>query len=160
MSAATLIDQLSQFAGALRGRGLVVTADQTADMARSLQLVDIAKKSQARASLQALTVTDPAQIPVFDEEFERFFHRLSPPMLVSRNPDKTESSSGATLGLHGSVGAEEFDGAAERSGASAVETVTRRDFAELSDDDLAEARRLIMTMLWHPTDYRTRRLTR
>jgi hypothetical protein len=160
MSAAPLINQLSQFAGALRGRGLVVTADQTADMARSLQLVDIASKSQARASLQALTVTDPAQIPLFDEEFERFFHRLSPPMLVSRNPDKTESSSGATLGLHGSVGSQEFDGVAERSGASAVETVTRRDFAELSDDDLAEARRLIMTMLWHPTDYRTRRWAR
>jgi uncharacterized protein with von Willebrand factor type A (vWA) domain len=160
MSAGLLIDQLSQFAGALRGRGLVVTADQTADMARSLRLVDIAKRSQAEASLQALTVTDPSHIPIFREEFERFFHRLSPPMLVSRNPDKTESSSGASLGLRGSVGSEEFDSVSDRAGASAVETISKRDFSELDDDDLAEARRLIMTMLWHPTDYRTRRWAR
>ncbi|HUF95562.1 MAG TPA: VWA domain-containing protein [Acidimicrobiia bacterium] len=160
MSAGLLIDQLSQFAGALRGRGLVVTADQTADMARSLRLVDIAKRSQAEASLQALTVTDPSHIPIFKEEFERFFHRLSPPMLVSRNPDKTESSSGASLGLRGSVGSEEFDSVSDRAGASAVETISKRDFSELDDDDLAEARRLIMTMLWHPTDYRTRRWAR
>ena len=160
MSAGLLIDQLSQFAGALRGRGLVVTADQTADMARSLRLVDIAKRSQAEASLQALTVTDPSHIPIFREEFERFFHRLSPPMVVSRNPDKTESSSGASLGLRGSVGSEEFDSVSDRAGASAVETISKRDFSELDDDDLAEARRLIMTMLWHPTDYRTRRWAR
>jgi hypothetical protein len=152
-----MIDQLSQFAGALRGRGLVVTADQTADMARSLRLVDIAKRSQAEASLQALTVTDPSHIPIFKEEFERFFHRLSPPMLVSRNPDKTESSSGASLGLRGSVGADQFDSVSDRAGASAVETIAKRDFSDLNDDDLTEARRLIMTMLWHPTDYRTRR---
>jgi hypothetical protein len=157
MSTAPMIDQLSQFAGALRGRGLVVTADQTADMARSLRLVDIAKRSQAEASLQALTVTDPSHIPIFKEEFERFFHRLSPPMLVSRNPDKTESSSGASLGLRGSVGADQFDSVSDRAGASAVETIAKRDFSDLNDDDLAEARRLIMTMLWHPTDYRTRR---
>jgi uncharacterized protein with von Willebrand factor type A (vWA) domain len=157
MSTAPMIDQLSQFAGALRGRGLVVTADQTADMARSLRLVDIAKRSQAEASLQALTVTDPSHIPIFKEEFERFFHRLSPPMVVSRNPDKTESSAGASLGLRGSVGSDQLDSVSDRAGASAVETVAKRDFSDLHDDDLAEARRLIMTMLWHPTDYRTRR---
>jgi len=38
-----------------------------------------------------------------------------------------------------------------------VERISSRDFADLDDDDLQEARRLVMTMMWHPTDYKTRR---
>ena len=60
MSPPGLIDQLSAFSAALRGRGLVVTPDQTADMARALTLVDLARSSQARASLRSLAVTDQA----------------------------------------------------------------------------------------------------
>ena len=40
---------------------------------------------------------------------------------------------------------------------SAVERVSTRDFADLDEADLQEARRLVMTMMWHPSDYRTRR---
>jgi uncharacterized protein len=156
MTTASLIDQLSAFSGALRSRGLVVTADQTADMARALGLIDLTRRSQARASLQSLTVTDRAQIPIFDEEFDRFFGQLGSPMLVSRNPDKTENRTAAAYSLHGSVGTSEAE-VTEQVGASATERITDRDFADLQDDDLAEARRLIMTMLWHPTDYKTRR---
>ena len=149
------VDQLSHFAEALRGRGLVVTADQTADMARSLGLVDLSNKSQARAALGSLTVTDPNQMSAFEEEFDRFFHRLAPPMTVSR--EAAPSTATATVGLRGSIGEGEKEEASDQAGASAVETVSRRDFADLDDEDLAEARRLMMTMLWQPTDYRTRR---
>ena len=38
-----------------------------------------------------------------------------------------------------------------------MERISSRDFADLDDDDLQEARRLVMTMMWHPTDYKTRR---
>lgn len=156
MTAPTLIDQLSSFAHALRGRGLVVTADQTADMARAWSLVDLASPTQAEASLRSLAVTDPAQIPVFHEEFERFFRQLGPVMRVDRNPDD-RSRGGSVLALHGVPSGEEGREAPDQSGASAVKSISRRDFADLDDDELAEARRIIMTMLWHPTDYRTRR---
>lgn len=156
MSRRTSVDELSEFSGALRSRGLVVTADQTADMARAMALVDLASRSQAKASLQVLTVTDPAQIPVFEEEFDRFFSQYGEAMLVSRNPDKTESRSSANYTLQGQPGTSETE-VSEQAGASAVERVSTRDFGELEDDDLAEARRLIMTMFWRPTDYKTRR---
>ncbi len=155
MTTPTLIDQLSEFAGALRGRGLVVTADQTADMARSLSLVDLSKRWQAEASLQSLAVTDPAQIPIFKEEFDRFFNRIAPTMIVNRNPDQAQANA-AAIALQGAVSRQSED-VAEQAGASAVESISKRDFSNLDDDDLAEARRMIMTMLWHPTDYRTRR---
>ncbi|MDH3189241.1 MAG: VWA domain-containing protein [Acidimicrobiia bacterium] len=156
MTRRTAVDELSEFSGALRGRGFTVTADQTADMARALSLVDLSVRSQAKASLQALTVTDPAQIPIFDAEFDRFFEQYGEARLVSRNPDKTESRTSASYTLQGQPGASETE-VSEHAGASAVERVAVRDFADLDEDDLAEARRLIMTMFWRPTDYKTRR---
>jgi hypothetical protein len=154
MSPPGLIDQLSAFSAALRGRGLVVTPDQTADMARALTLVDLAVRTQAKASLRSLAVTDPSQIPVFDEEFEKFF-ASTPPPLVPKSPDVGVARVPAHA-LHGAAGASTMDISAP-TGASAVDRLATRDFADLEDDDLQEARRLVMTMMWHPTDYRTRR---
>lgn len=156
MTRRTSVDELSEFAGGLRSRGLVVTAEQTADMARALGLVDLSRRSQAKASLRALTVTDPAQIPVFEQEFERFFSQNSEANPVSRSPETAESLQSATYTLGGRPGMSEAE-VSEQAGASALERVTTRDFADLDDDDLAEARRLMMTMLWRPTDYKTRR---
>jgi uncharacterized protein with von Willebrand factor type A (vWA) domain len=155
MTKVGLVDQLSAFSDALRGRGLVVTADQTADMARALTLIDLTRRSQARASLLSLSVTDPAQISVFDEEFEKFFGRIHP---VEPDDDRHEPSEpgGARYTLQGSAGHTAAE-LGDQSGASAVERLGTRDFADLADDDLQEARRLVMTMMWHPTDYRTRR---
>ncbi len=157
MSGTGLIDQLSVFSANLRGRGLVVTADQTADMARALTLVDLTRRSQARSSLRPLAVTDPGQIPIFDEEFDRFFDRAFLPPATIPSPERSETG-GAGYSLTGG-GGDAIAGVTEQSGASAVNRLTTRDFADLDDDDLQEARRLVMTMLWHPTDYRTRRWT-
>jgi uncharacterized protein with von Willebrand factor type A (vWA) domain len=154
MSPTGLIDQLSAFSAALRGRGLVVTPDQTADMARALTLVDLAVRTQAKASLRSLAVTDPSQIPVFDEEFEKFFASTPPPS-VPRSPNIGVARVAAHA-LHGAAGTSTMDISAQ-TGASSVDRLATRDFADLEDDDLQEARRLVMTMMWHPTDYRTRR---
>jgi uncharacterized protein with von Willebrand factor type A (vWA) domain len=154
MSPPGLIDQLSSFSSALRGRGLVVTPDQTADMARALTLVDLAVRTQAKASLRSLAVTDPSQIPIFDEEFEKFF-ASTPPPLVPKSPDVGVARVPAHA-LQGAAGTSTMDISAQ-TGASAVDRLATRDFADLEDDDLQEARRLVMTMMWHPTDYRTRR---
>ena len=154
MSPPGLIDQLSAFSAALRGRGLVVTPDQTADMARALTLVDLTRSSQARASLRSLAVTDPSQIPVFDEEFDRFFAGV-PQSLVPPSHDVGVARVTTNL-VQGDTGISTMDVPAQ-TGASAVERLATRDFGDLDDDDLQEARRLVMTMMWHPTDYRTRR---
>jgi hypothetical protein len=44
-----------------------------------------------------------------------------------------------------------------QGGASAVENVAARDFADLDEDQLAEARRLVMAMMWQPSEVKTRR---
>ena len=105
MSQTGLIDQLSLFSAALRNRGLTVTAEQTTDMARALSMVDLSQRSQTDAALRSLTVTDPDQIPLFDQEFEIFFGRLLPPEWIDRNQDEpgADEASYAIQGMAGST---------------------------------------------------------
>ncbi len=155
MSGTGVVDQLSEFSGALRSRGLTVTSEQTTDMARAMRIIDLSRRSQTRSALRSLTVTDPSQIAVFDEEFEAFFGRTETTTPVTPPSNDSRPTTSTTL-IDGPRGSAATD-ATEQSGASAVERIGRRDFADLDDDDLAEARRLVMTMNWHPTSYKTRR---
>ncbi len=155
MSTAGIIDQLTDFSGALRRRGLTVTPEQTTDMARAMSLIDLSRLGQTRSALRSLTVTDPSQIPLFDEEFEVFFGRLRPrrPEDHHRQPAPTRDA----VPLVESSGDAATGDAAAQGGTSAMERLGDRDFADLDDEQLAAARRLVMTMLWHPTSYKTRR---
>jgi uncharacterized protein with von Willebrand factor type A (vWA) domain len=150
------VADLASFAAALRTRGLTVTPDQVADMARAITLVDPARRTQVYASLRALAITDPDQRGPFDEEFTRFFDRMyALPQSADQN-SRIASASAVRPVL------EELDRAPteetqSQSGASAVENIARRDFADLDEDQLAEARRLVMAMMWQPSDVRTRR---
>jgi uncharacterized protein with von Willebrand factor type A (vWA) domain len=53
--------------------------------------------------------------------------------------------------------ADESGETATQSGASSIESLASRDFAYIDDDDLAAARRLVLAMVWQPSDFRTRR---
>lgn len=150
------IGDLSTFASNLRGRGLVVTPDQTSDMARSLLLVDPAARDQVYAALRCLTISDPSQRQIFDEEFTRFFEGVRVPNAEEQQTSPPSDTSGATPLLMPTE-SERGEDITEQSGASAVETVANRDFGDLDADELEEARRLVMTMLWQPSDVRTRR---
>lgn len=147
---------LSGFATALRGRGLVVTPDQTADMARSLLLVDLADRDQVCAALRSLTITDPSQRALYDEEFQKFFEGLRMPRIAEQH-SSTMSQGSSTTPILRPLETEQTGETSDQAGASAVEAVGDRDFADLDEDDLVEARRLVMTMLWQPTDVKTRR---
>jgi uncharacterized protein with von Willebrand factor type A (vWA) domain len=150
------ISDLTVFADALRGRGLTVTPEQVGDMARALSLVDASRRSQVYAALRSLAVTSPDQRSHFDEEFVRFFDRLvhprqssqqdpSPPPTASRKPILEEQ------------GETSEEGTTSQEGASATKTLQVRDFADLDEDELAQARRLVMSMMWQPSDVKTRR---
>jgi uncharacterized protein with von Willebrand factor type A (vWA) domain len=128
-------------------------------MARAISLVDASRRNQVYSALRSLAVTDPDERVPFDEEFTRFFEglfrsgptsgqeaRLSP--TASTNPvlqTMDETPTGETR---------------SHSGASATENIANRDFAELDQDELLEARRLVMSMMWQPSDFRTRRWIR
>ena len=150
------IQDLSTFAAALRNRGMTVTPDQVGDMARAITLVDASRRRQVHAALRSLAVTEPDQRGPFDEEFARFFDQLG----LRPSGEKQETSLAAVTAMKpvlqpiGELPSEE---ALSRSGASASERLAARDFADLDEDQLMEARRLVLAMMWQPSDVKTRR---
>lgn len=149
------VRDIASFADSLRKRGMTITPDQVGDMARSLTLVDPAERGQVHSALRSLSVTDPAQREVFDEEFRRFFEKwesLQPPEDQSRVAEVTRAKPVVDRpgeSLPGKTTSE--------TGASAVERLAHRDFTDLDESEADEARRMVMTMLWEPSSFRTRR---
>ena len=147
---------IASFADALRGRGMTVTPDQVADMARAFSLIDPARRGHVYAALGSLSMTDPGHRIPFDEEFRRFFDDLVP----ARHETESESRLAAVSGMKPVVDVMPesiVEEGSAQTGTSAVENVAKRDFADLNDDQLAQARQLVLTMLWQPADIRTRR---
>lgn len=152
------VRDIATFAEALRGRGLTVTPDQMSDMAKSLLLVDVTDRGQVYAAFRGLAITDPDHRIPYDEEFRRFFDSLG-----KRHPDANEqsriASAEALQQVIESMSEQELEDVEAQAGTSAVENVAQRDFSDLNEDQLSEARQLVMSMMWQPSDARTRRWT-
>lgn len=153
------VRDLASFADALRGKGLTVTPDQVSDMARSLRHVDLADRDQVYAALRALSVTDPAHREPFDEVFRRFFEGFHRPGSTTEQHSRLASSQ-TVKPIIQTMPESVVDASETQAGASAVHNLEKKDFADLDDDELMEARRLVMTMLWEPSDFKTRRWVR
>jgi uncharacterized protein len=108
------------------------------------------------SSLRSLAITDPDQRPIFDEEFVEFFEGVWMPLPESERPSRLAASTAVKPILQQLEQAPAVD-TESQSGASAIENLTARDFADLDEDQLLEARRLVMAMMWQPSDVRTRR---
>ncbi len=150
------VSDLAGFSDALRSRGLTVTPDQTRDMASALLIVDPANRSHVHAALQCLTVNDPGERVPFDEEFLAFFGGGRMPR-ISEQHDANMNAPSAAKPIFQPVPQDREGDTTDKAGTSAMERVGDRDFSTLDDDDLLTARQLVATMLWQPTDFRTRR---
>lgn len=150
------VDGITLFADALRERGMTVTPDQVADMTQSLLMVDPAREEQVFAAFRCLAITDPAHREPFEEEFRRFFHGMWVDPITWAH-DTQEELTFAVAPILDAPSEPGIDETTTKTGASATENLASRDFADMDDDQLAEARRLVMTMLWQPTDFKTRR---
>lgn len=158
MSNSTVRD-ISSFADALRDRGMTVTPDQMSDMAQALLLVDLTSRDQVYAAMRALAITDPSHRVPYDEEFRRFFEGIwqeLPPQAVEQSEAKGFAVTPILDASKGSEGEE----TTTKSGTSLAENLAARDFATLEDDELTEAKRIVMRMVWAPSDFKTRRWVR
>jgi len=152
------VKDLTSFADALRRRGLTVTPDQVANMAESLLYIDPAERNQVYAALRSLAITDPGQRRAYDEEFLRFFEGFHRPTATAEQHSSLSTASEHRPIIE-TISEEMVDEAVTQTGTSAVENVAARDFANLDDEELSQARRLVNTMFWQPSDYHTRRWT-
>ena len=150
------VRDIASFAEALRGRGMTVTPDQMSDMARSLTLVDSAKREHVYAAFRALAITDPNHRVPFDEEFRNFFEGRSAQPPGEERRSRLASVSGVKPIVQ-TMGEGALEDITSQAGASAVENVGDRDFRDLDEDQLAAARQMVMSMMWQPSEARTRR---
>lgn len=151
----TTLGDLTSFARELRDAGLGVTPDQIAHMGQALTLVDPAHEPSVRAAFRSLTITDPGQIKTFETVFDAFFHRVAEEDAPVYSPEYTQPK--AVKPLFAPAEPAPVGDVDTRTGSSATERLAARDFADMDEDQLAEARRLVTTMFWRPPVTRTRR---
>lgn len=125
-------------------------------MARAISLVDASRRRHLHAALRSLAVTEPDQRGPFDEEFAKFFDGFDL-RLSDQDQTSTLTAGTAMMPILQSAGDSPSEDTQSQTGASASERLATRDFADLDEDQLQEARRLVLAMMWQPSDVRTRR---
>jgi uncharacterized protein with von Willebrand factor type A (vWA) domain len=163
-----LFRNLVRFGRVLDEAGLDVHAGKMIEAARALDHVDIARRQDFFHALRTVLVHRPTDLPIFDAAFDDFWreHR-APSDLDLRAMGRQRRREARPLQSDGSV-----SGASDRDGSppgdleatvnaamsyAATEILKSRDFADLSDEELSAARRLIALLRWHPGTRRTRR---
>ena len=140
-----LVSHVTLFCRALRERGLLVGASETADALNSLGFVDILDRSQVYWSLRSLLVSGYDEIEAFDQCFQQFWtpRDVEEALLSGTVP----ADGDAPQRFDQRVRVAEEDGVGReagellqviRTGASSVEVVSRPDLTRLRGDELAE----------------------
>ncbi len=158
-----LTHNLVHFTRYLRAKGLRVVPDTTTDLIEAAGAVGLENREDAYYAFQAVTVSRPEEIPVFDAAFDLFFgtgrRRVTPidPIELEVHPRGPKVHIIAPTAVTADVGDQDMSEVSDQVGASAVERLATRDFSELTSAEHAEVQRLIARMVWRPADALSRR---
>lgn len=132
----------------LRAQQVVTGPATAADMAEALTKIDLSRADDAFYALRSITISRPDQRQVFAEEFVRTFAGT-----VAEAPegDIDEIANGSlSLGLAAPTVGESGEEAVAEAGASDVERLAHRDFADLDPDEVSLIHEMISRMSWRP----------
>ena len=173
------------FARLLRRAGVKTTTGQAMDFVRAIEHIDISRRDEFREAARACLVTHKDDLPVFDRLFDLYW-RAKPEytdgLLQQPDPDdvieltpeegeeaaETEGSSvegarGRRLeAIEAIEEAEEGEGSEAESLADAfsyspAEILREKDFADFTEDELAQIRRFMQQLTWQIGRRRSRR---
>jgi uncharacterized protein len=146
------------FGRVLREAGLEVGPRRLEDALRGLDAVELARDDDVYWALRQTLVSRREDLDVFDRAFHAWFLRapVAPPRRPVRPGQRAERRKGGAPG----AGPEIDGGEVEAGGWSDDELLRRRDFAAMSHDEFARARRLIAAIALDRPRRRTRRLER
>lgn len=168
-----LLRNLLLFGRVLRGLGLDVNPGRMIDLVAALQFISIGRRSDFYHAARALLVHRREDIPLFDEAFEFFWRsrgrepssldlralgekrRFRRPAVVPP-PLREEAPSPSATPAEPSL--EEPPIVQATLTYSAREMLRRKDFAELTPDELEAVRTLIAEIVWRVRERQTRRL--
>jgi uncharacterized protein with von Willebrand factor type A (vWA) domain len=172
---------LPGFARMLRAYGLRVTTGQVLDLTRALAEIDITDQTLFYVTSRALLLTRHADEPLFAALFGQYWQDLAPlrrelgppgsatEAQTAAEGEGAEAESAPTVRVlvdDAEAGAQETEQEGEPGANdqvalySATELLRRKDFGELTSDELAEVRRLIAELRWRPATRKLRRTRR
>ena len=166
MSSADGIDELLvEFGHALRSAGLPIGSDDVITFSAGVATLDITDVMNVYWAGRASLVRRRDYIPVYNVIFQQFFLNIDPSTASEqRKKFRASSNAGATLqipnteeGLPGELNPDEV-----KLGyvASTSEVYRHKAFADCTDDELRQVRRLMSRMRVTPPTRRTHRTTR
>jgi uncharacterized protein len=166
-----LFSNLVRFGRILHDAGVEVPAGRMIDVASALDHIDIARRPDFYYGLRTLLVHRRQDLPIFDEVFRAFWRepRRRPPhnlraMGRQRSLGRPEvvltgTAPEAETGEH-PASDEVRAGQIAATSYSAQDALRAKDFAEFTDDELREARRIVSEMQWELGRRRTWRRRR
>ncbi len=168
-----LLHNLLLFGRLLRGLGLDVNPGRMIDLVEALDYIDLRRRSDFYYAARSLLVHRHEDIVLFDQAFQMFWRdpdgawmevdwsgpgslpspnrpALMPPPLRAPDLPAAKNSEGESAGEAPPVVEVTFT-------YSAREVLRRKDFAEVTGEELEAIHRLMMELVWHLGERRTRR---
>ena len=141
MPGAGIVRHVVAFGRVLREAGLEVGPGRVADAIRGLGAVDLTRRDDVYFTLRQTLVSHRDDLEVFDRAFEPWFLRtaVSPPAEAPEEPPVAVSPRRDADAGVGTGSGDETEG----FGASSVEVLRRKDFAEMTPEELDRSKRAI-----------------
>ncbi|TML90449.1 MAG: VWA domain-containing protein [Actinobacteria bacterium] len=157
MAGSAVVSHIVTFGRVLREAGLEVGPGRVADAVKGLDAVELARQDDVYWTLRQTLVSRREDIEAFDRAFDAWFLRapLKRPGATKEAPPKRgERRKGATPGP-----GSEIDGGETSLGAWSHEELLRtKDFASMTPEEFARAKKLIQAIAVARPQRRTRRL--
>jgi uncharacterized protein len=142
MQGTEIVRHVVAFGRVLREGALEIGPGRVADALRALAAVDLERRDDVYFALRQTLVSRRDDLAVFDRAFAAWFLHAPVAADSPRLDDAAIESRAAEL-RPASAGGEPSGGEAEL-GASAIEVLQRKDFAEMTPDELERARRALV----------------
>lgn len=148
---------LVEFGRRLRQEGISVGPTIASDLAAAADAVGLYSAEDTYYAFRSVCVTSAEQLPRFDRVFVDVFGRedVDPLLATLSERHRTWSIEAAEDGGEGD-GEDVVEDTAV-VGASSVERLGHKDFAELTPDEAARVRSMIAAMMWRPSAALSRR---
>ena len=154
-----LFRNLIRFGRLLHAAGVDVPAGRMIDVASALEHVDIGRRADFYYALRGLLVHRRQDLPIFDELFRAFWReQRQRPAHDLRAMGRQRSLGRPEVVLTGTAPEEATDdspaaddvrtGQIAATSYSARDALRAKDFAEFTDDELRDARRIVSGMRW------------
>jgi len=161
------LQNLLLFTRTLRRVGLPAAPEQSMELAQALTLVDVGNREQVFHAARCLLVTRQEHLRLFETIFNRFWRvhdgRLAgqgqrmPIAPRHRRPPKPRYDIVSLMAAKARPGDREIEVADKAETFSSMEVLHTKEFAQMTDEELAAVKRLIQEMKWQVSRRITRR---